>query len=323
MNDAHLRDLDLNLLTVFDAVLRERGVTKAAEALGMTQSALSHALNRLRDYFHDPLFVKGAAGMAPTRRAENLREPVAQVMAVLRQQILSEARFDPATSERVFTLCMTDMGELVFLPPLVDLFREHAPGCRIRTLQVPVEQIESLLASGDADLALGSIRTAPEGLYRQRLFMHPFVTIVSTRNRSVGQRLTMKQFERMPHVAVSLTGKPGSTYDSILEEQGVKRNVFLTTPHFLTVPLLLDRHPELIATVPAHLAEVFGRYGTVRCLQPPVALPSFALNQHWHSRFHHDPAIVWLRELIKRTFENYPQIPAVREPVPPRRRTRA
>jgi DNA-binding transcriptional LysR family regulator len=323
MNDAHLRDLDLNLLTVFDAVLRERGVTKAADALGMTQSALSHALNRLRDYFHDPLFVKGAAGMVPTRKAEALREPVVQVMAVLRQQILSESRFDPATSDRVFTLCMTDMGELVFLPPLVDQFREHAPACRIRSLQVPIEQIESLLASGDADLALGSIRSAPEGLFRQRLFMHPFVTIVSTRNRSVGQRLTMKQFERMPHVAVSLTGKPGGNYDSILDEQGVQRNVFLTTPHFLAVPLLLDRHPELIATVPARLGEVFEKYGTVRCLQPPVAVPPFALNQHWHSRFHHDPAIVWLRELIKRTFENYPEIPAARGTATPRRRLRA
>jgi DNA-binding transcriptional LysR family regulator len=241
--------------------------------------------------------------MAATPKAEALREPVAQVMSLLHQRILSEASFDAASATRVFTLCMTDIGELVFLPPLVELFRQHAPGCTIRTLQVPTDQIEGLLGAGDADLSLGSIRAPAETLYRQRLFMHTFVAIVSTRNQAVGARLTLKQFERMPHVAVSLTGKPGSTYDGVLDEQGVQRNVILTTPHFLTVPLLLDRQPELISTVPVDLAKVFERYGTIRSLQPPLPLPSFAVDQYWHSRFHHDPAVVWLRELVKRTFE--------------------
>lgn len=308
MSKPHIDNLDLNLLKVFDAILRERSVTRAAESLGTTQSALSHSLNRLRDYFRDPLFVKGAEGMVATRKAEALRRPVTEVMGVLRQRIISEASFDPAGANRVFTLCMTDMGELVFLPPLVELFRRHASGCRLRTLQVPAEQIEGLLGAGDADLALGSFRAPAETLYRQRLFMHSFVTIVSTRNRDVGTKLTLKQFEQMPHVAVALTGKPGGTYDGVLDEQGVQRNVVLTTPHFLAVPLLLERQPELIATVPVELAKVFERYGTVRSLQPPVSLPPFALDQYWHSRYHHDPAIVWLRELVKRTFENYPEI---------------
>lgn len=308
MKDAHIRGLDLNLLTVFDAVLRERSVTRAAEALGTTQSALSHALIRLREYFRDPLFVREGSGMVPTRKAELLREPVADVMSVLRQRILSEASFDPASASRVFTLCMTDMGEIVFLPPFLELFRAHAPGCRIRTLQVPTEQIESLLAAGEADLALGSVHSPADALYRQRLFTHSFVTIISTRNLAVGSRLTLKQFERMPHVAVSLTGKPGTTYDGVLDEQGVRRNVVLTTPHFLTVPLLLDRQPDLIATVPVELALVFERYGTIRSLQPPLPLPPFTLDQYWHSKYHHDPAIVWVRELVKRTFANFPEI---------------
>jgi DNA-binding transcriptional LysR family regulator len=308
MNDAHILDLDLNLLKVLDAILRERSVTRAAGSLGTTQSAVSHSLNRLRDYFHDPLFVKEAEGMVATRKAEALRQPVTEVIGVLRQRIISEASFDPAGASRAFTLCMTDMGELVFLPPLVELFRRHAPGCRLRTLQVPTEQIEGLLGAGDADLALGSVRAPAEILFRQRLFMHSFVAIVSTRNREVGAKLSLKQFERLPHVAVALTGKPGSTYDAVLDEQGVQRNVVLTTPHFLTVPLLLERQPELIATVPVELAKVFERYGAVRSLQLPVSLPPFALDQYWHSRFHHDPAIVWLRELVKRTFEHYPDI---------------
>ena len=310
MNAVHTQnlDLDLNLLSVLDAMFREGSVTKAAQSLGLTQSAMSHALNRLRAFFEDPLFVKAGSAMVPTRKAEGLRVAVVDVISTVRQQILAGARFEPSRAKRTFTLCMTDMGELVFLPPLLQRFKKEAPGCSIRTLQVPIEQIEALLASGDADLAVGSIRSAPEGLFQQMLFLHPLVTIVSTVNREVGAKLTLKQFEEMPHVVVSLMGRSGESYDKALEDQGVQRNIAVMTPHFLMVPLLMERHPELIATVPLELANVFARHGVVRMLQPPVSIPQVALNQHWHPRFHHDPAIIWLRDLMKRTFEHYPRI---------------
>lgn len=308
MNNMHANELDLNLLTVFDAMFREASVTRASQSLGLTQSALSHALNRLRLFFDDPLFVKVGNRMEPTRKAQALRGAVVDVMTAVRQQILAGARFAPGQSNRTFTLCMTDMGELVFLPPLLDRFKKEAPGCSLRTMQVPIEQIEALLGSGEADLAVGSIRSAPEGLYQQRLFAHSFVTIASTRNQSIGTMLSRRQFEEMRHIVVSLTGRSAESYDKVLEDQGVRRNVAVMTPHFLMVPLLMDRHPDLLATVPRELAEVFGRLGTVRMFQPPVPVPEFQLNQHWHPRFHHDPAVIWLRDLMKRTFEHYPQI---------------
>jgi DNA-binding transcriptional LysR family regulator len=310
MNAMHVVDLDLNLLAVLDAMFRERNVTRAGHSLGFSQSAMSHALNRLRDFFEDQLFVKSGSAMVPTRKAEALHSAVIDVMSIVRQQILAGARFEPHLAQRVFTLCMTDMGELVFLPPLLERFKKDAPRCTVRTLQVPTEQIEHILASGEADLALGSIRSAPEGLFQQRLFLHSFVTIVSVRNREVGAKLARKQFEAMPHVVVSLTGRSAEAYDQVLVEQGIKREVAVMTPHFLMVPLLMDRHPELIATVPLELANVFVRLGTVRMFAPPVPVPQFALNQHWHPRFHHDPAIVWLRDIVKKTFEHYPRIVA-------------
>jgi DNA-binding transcriptional LysR family regulator len=300
--------LDLNLLGVLDAMLRERSVTRAAQTLGLTQSAMSHALNRLREFFDDQLFVKTPEGMMPTRKAEGMSGTVISVMATLRQQILSEASFDPSRARRRFALCMTDMGELVFLPPLISRLRRTAPHCTLQTLQVPIQQIESVLGAGEADLAIGSIRSAPEGLFQQRLFMHSFVTIVSSLNREVGEQITLEQFERMPQIVVTLRGGVGGAYDSLLDEQGIKRSIFLSTPHFLVIPLLMEQHPELIATVPLQLAKVFERHGVVRIAQPPVSLPPFALTQHWHPRFHHDPAVVWLRELMKRTFENYPDV---------------
>ncbi|TFZ03462.1 LysR family transcriptional regulator [Ramlibacter rhizophilus] len=303
--ETRLKQLDLNLLTVLDALLREQSVTRAADSLGTTQSAISHSLGRLRAFFDDSLFVKASQGMVPTRKAELLRQPVVAIMAAIRNEVLAEAGFDPARSRRAFVFAMTDVGELVFLPPLLTQLRKAAPGCTVRTVQVPIEQIEGLLASGEVDLALGSIKSAPEGLYRQRLFMNTFVTIVSASNTSIGENMTLEQFRRTPQVVVSLEGKPGTAYDNLIEEQGVERNVFLTTPHFLVVPLLLERQPDLIATVPMELANAFARYGTVRILKPPVELPQFALDQHWHPRFHNDPAVVWLRTMVKQTFEQY------------------
>ncbi|KQW64919.1 LysR family transcriptional regulator [Variovorax sp. Root411] len=304
----HIEKLDLNLLTAFDAMVRERNVTRAAHGLGLSQSAMSHALNRLREFFDDQLFVNTPSGMTPTRKAEALVDPILQVMTILRQQVLSESRFDPATARRAFTLCMTDMGELVFLPPLISRLRRDAPHCTLHTLQVPVSQVEATLAGGDADLAVGSLRAAPEGLFQQRLFMHSFVTIVSARNKSVGDTLSLEEFERLPQIAVTLTGHVSGAYDNALEALGVKRNIYLTTPHFLSVPLLMDEHPDLIATVPLQLANVFEEYGRIRVVKPPVDLPTFALSQHWHPRFHHDPAVIWLRETMKETFENYPVV---------------
>lgn len=304
----HSEDFDYNLLAVFDAMLAERNVTRAAERLGLTQSAMSHALNRLRTYFDDPLFVKTPEGMTPTAKAEMLAEPVLDVMTGIRQRVLAQASFDAARARRTFTLCMSDMGELVFLPPLLRRFRQIAPHCNLRSLQASPPQTGALLASGEADLALGTMRTAPDTLYQQRLFMHGFATIVSARNRAVGDVLSREEFERYPHITVSHAGRE-TAYDAEYEAHGLRRRVLVYSPHFLAVPLLMDQEPQLIATVPDELANVFERYGVIRRVTPPVQLPSFALSQYWHPRFHHDPAIVWLRQVVKETFDRYPEFP--------------
>jgi Transcriptional regulator len=304
----HIRDLDLNLLVLFDALLRERSVTRAAGEVGLSQGAMSHALNRLRTFFEDPLFIKTPAGMEPTEKAVLLGITVTEVMTALRDRVVSQAYFDPATARRTFVICMTDMGEFVFLPPLVRRLRKVAPHCTVRSVQVPPEQLEATLAAGETDLALGSVRAAPGGLYQQQLFLHTFVTMVSVHNKTIGRTISRAQFERAPQIVVSLTGRASSAYDSAFDEYGIKRNIFLTTPHFLVVPHLIHSQPDLIATVPLELGNVFAKLGTVRIMPPPVPLPPFALRQHWHSRFRDDPANIWLRQLVKQTFDSYPDI---------------
>lgn len=128
---------------------------------------MSHAVNRLRAFFDDPLFVKTGQGMLPTPKAESLAPTMLDLMATIRSQVLSQAQFDPVVARRAFTLCMTDMGELVFLPPLIKRLRIPAPHCTRRSRQVPVAQIEPLLSSGEVDLELGSLRAAPSGLFQQ------------------------------------------------------------------------------------------------------------------------------------------------------------
>lgn len=306
-NGIQTGELDLNLLPVFDALIRVRNVSRAAEQLDMSQSAVSHALKRLRLFFGDQLFLKTGGGMQPTPRALELLEPVLAVMGAVRGQLLVREGFDAATSRRTFSLCLTDMGELIFLPKLIERLRQAAPDCTLRTLQLPMNQIEAALERGDADLALGSLRTVPEGLFQQQLFMRSFVTIVNRRNRRIGEALTRAQFFEMEHIVVSMSGRREDAYDSIVDQLGGPRRVYLTTPHFLTVPMIIEQNPELIATVPRELATRFAAYRSVKAVATPVDVPPFAIRQHWHPRFQHDAANAWLRRQVKDVFDTHPE----------------
>ena len=307
MNNVHNPDLDLNLLPVFDALIRVRNVSRAAEELDMSQSAVSHALKRLRLFFGDQLFLKTGSGMQPTPRALELLEPVLTVMGAVRGELLIREGFDAATSQRSFTLCLTDMGELIFLPKLIRKLREAAPGCTLRTLQIPMHQIEDVLESGEADLAMGSLHSVPQGLFQQQLFTRSFVTIVNRRNRSIGEVLSREQFFDMEHIVVSLSGRLEDAYDGILDQLAGPRRIYLTTPHFLTVPMIIEQNPDLIATVPRELATRFAAYQSVRAVETPVDVPPFAIRQYWHPRFQHDAANSWLRKHVKEVFDIHPE----------------
>lgn len=307
MNPIHNTELDLNLLPVFDALIRVRNVSRAAEELGMSQSAVSHALKRLRLFFADPLFLKTGAGMQPTPKALELVRPVLAVMGTVRTDLLVHEGFDAATSQRSFGLCLTDMGELIFLPRLIERLRQVAPSCTLRTLQVAPRQVFAALESGEADLAMGSLHSMPEGLFQQQLFMRTFVTIVNRNNRSIGATMSSGQFFAMEHIVVSLSGRREDSYDSVIDQLDSRRRVYLTTPHFLTVPMIIEQNPQLIATVPRELATEFVRYKTVKMVETPVNLPPFAIRQHWHPRYHHDAANTWLRKLVKDVFDGQPE----------------
>lgn len=307
MNNMHNGDLDLNLLPVFDALIRVKNVSRAAEELSMSQSAVSHALKRLRDFFGDPLFLKTGSGMQPTPKALELLPSVLTVMGTVRTELLVREGFNAAVARRSFGLCLTDMGELIFLPKLIARLRDAAPGCTLHTRQVPMHQIQGVLESGEADLAIGSLHSMPDGLFQQQLFTRSFVTIVNRRNRKIGNNISREQFFEMEHIVVSLSGRLEDAYDGIVDKLAGPRRVYLTTGHFLTVPMIIEQNPELIATVPRELATKFASYKSIKMVKPPIDVPPFAIRQHWHPRYHHDAANSWLRKQVKDVFDTHPE----------------
>lgn len=297
-----IRTLDLNLLVVLDALLRLRSVSRAAEALDMSQPAVSAALAKLRAAFANPLFIRAAHGVRPTPRAEALAPAVQEVLDRIRNELLVPPRFDPATAERTFTLNMADVGELVFLPAIRSHLAQAAPGANLRTVSTPPGELGEALRSGDVDLAVGYFpRLQGAAIYQQRLLSHSFVSLVRRDHPRIRDQLTRKQFLEESHVVVQQEGKSHELFEQALTEQGLARRIALSVPHFLALPLLIAES-DLVVTVPYAVARSFAKMADLKLLRPPIRVPRADVKQHWHSRFHHDEANKWMRGVIASLF---------------------
>lgn len=304
MHEIHNRKLDLNLLLALDALYREGSVTRASISLGLTQSAMSHSLRRLRDFFADPLFVRTGGVMKPTPKGEHLAQGARSIMLRIDADLMSQRRFDPGTTERVFNLCMTDLGELTLLPTLVKRFTEQAPHCRIKCFQVPMQQVDEVLESGAADLYLGVLPLPPKHLFQQELFVYTLSAMVSRLNTSLAGRATIEEMRAMRHVVVRPSGRRGLS-DNFLEVAGIRSDPYLTTPHWLAVPMVLAQDPSLIALVPKALALIFEHYGVTRSIETPIEFKPYPVHQYWHPRVRHDETNIWLRNFVKTSLEGY------------------
>lgn len=296
----NVKGLDLNLLRVFDAVLRDGSVTSAAKYLGLTQPAVSNALARLRARFEDALFVRTATGMDATPFARELAEPVRQALALLESALAHGPGFDPATSTRAFRFYMSDLGQIEFLPPLVERARRVAPGVRLEAVALEVEDIGDALASGTLDLAVGFLPGLGPPVRRQPLFRDPYVCLMRADHPAIGKKLTRKKFLAASHALVSYRGGH-RVIEEALERAGLARRIALRVPHFTVVPMVLER-TDLILILPARVARVYERRGRFKSLPPPVPIPPADVAAHWHERFERDPGSRWLRELIVELF---------------------
>ncbi len=314
-----IRSLDLNLLVALDALLAERNVSRAAERLGLSQSAVSAQLARLRELFGDPLLLRTARGMLPTARAIEIAGPVRQVLFEIGRIVQPSEAFDPARASVTFAIAASDYVEYAMLPQLVDYLGAHAPHARLAVRQTAFGALGQQLESGEADLALlgrHNLGVAPADVRTRPLYSEGFVAVVRRDHPRVGAKLSVDLFCELDHVFVSLSGGAfaGQT-DQALAALGRTRNVRLAVPHFLLVPEIVARS-DMIAVLPERLAR--GYADRLRILATPIEIGQFTIVEAWHERVHRDPAQIWLRQVLLELLADSP--PEARAPSRPRGR---
>src|ERR1700674_843429 len=288
--------LDLEWLNVFVEVYKTQSVSRAAEKLGLPQANASIALNKLRRHFGDRLFSRTSRGMEPTPYAQQAYPEVLASVERLAKLIGPRTSFDPAAARRQFRICMTDISEIVVLPTLVNHLRRVAPGVRIEIEQISTGSPKRLEA-GEIDLAVGFMPHLEAGFYQQTLFDQNFVCLASKQHPRVRSRPTERAFLAEGHIVVTTSGTGHSIVDKMLAQKGYQRSVVLKLPSFLGVARIVAQ-TELLVIVPRRLGEALALQELVCMFEPPLALPSYSVKQHWHERFHADAGNAWLRRTM-------------------------
>ena len=291
-----MNTIDLRLLSVFDEIYKTRSVTAAAVALDLGQPAVSVALSKLRHHFDDPLFVRTSSGMEPTPFGEGLVRPVRGVLEALDLVLGHRNEFDPATSERTFRICMTDITQLVLVPRLWETLRITAPHIRIEIMTMSPD-IARRLESGEADLAIGFVPQLDAGFYQTVLFDQHFVCMVSAHHPRIREALTLEHFLSENHAVISSSGAAPQLLDREIALLGFKRKIALKIPNFIGAALVVE-HTDLIITIPQRMGTVLEGRGELKTFPVPFETPHYAIKQHWHERYHNDPGTRWLRRVI-------------------------
>ncbi len=296
-----LHSFDLNLLRVFDVLMQERKVAAAAERLELSQPAVSNALSRLRKALGDELLTRTSTGMRATAYAQGVHAALGPALLAIEQSLQAKSGFDPALAQWHARLAMTDIGEIVFLPPLLAHIKEVAPGLRLSTVRNTAVDLPKEMAEGGVDLALGWLPDAPQGFFHRRLLTQRYVCLARQGHPLLRGKFTLEKFLSARHIAVRAEGTGHARADTMLQKLGVRRQVVLQVPHFLSVPYLVAQS-DLLVTVPEKMAAAAAAAFGLRVLPHPVSLPAFEVNLFWHRRVHQDPANRWLRELLAAQF---------------------
>lgn len=296
-----LRDLDLNQLVLFRQLMAERRVSRVAEQLGLTQPAVSNALARLRRQFGDELFVRTPSGMVPTPFAEQLAAPVGQALALIHTGINPPGRFEPASVQRALTIGMTDIGEIVFLPALVERLRREAPGVALSTVRISAHSLREDMASGRVDLAIGPLPQLKAGFFQRLLFRQRYVCLFRKGHALERRKLSLAEFRAAEHLVIESAGTGHGQVEERIRRAGIERTVRLRIPHFVSVGHLLQR-TDLVATVTERLADSLAGPFELTWRTHPVDLPEVAIKVFWHASVHRSPAHQWLRGVVFELF---------------------
>ena len=287
-----LRRLDLTLLLVFEEAMASGKLSAAARRLGLTQSAISHALKRLREIFDDELFVRTPRGVQPTPRAIALRVPLSEALRLIAGAV-SPAGFDPAMTDRVFRIAAPDLETALFAPVLAQ--GDTGPRLIFRPL-IRREAIDALHAS-EIDLALGYSGERAPGCDSAILFEEDYLVVARCGNPALAVPLDLDAYTSVGHVLAAPGGTPGGIVDHVLTAHGRARRVVVTVPYFLAA-LATAAATDLIATIPRQLALRHAAAFKLATAKPPVAIRRFAVRMTWHRRSASDPGLAWLRAQV-------------------------
>jgi len=293
----NLREIDLNLLVIFNQLLMDRRVSTSADKLGLSQPAVSNALKRLRELLKDELFVRTSRGMEPTPYALHLVEPIGYALSTLQNALNQRDSFDPATNERTFTLGVTDIGEIYFMPTLMAMLSKEAPHIKISTLRPNSGHLSDDMAAGNVDIAIGLLPSLTTGFFQRRLFKQRYVCMFRQGHPQARNPISLSQYKYLPHVGVTSVNTGHSEVDEWMTRKGIERDIHLHVPHFVAVGHILQTS-DLIATVPERFAQKCAGPFQLETSPLPFKLPDIAINLFWHAKYNREPANLWLRQQI-------------------------
>lgn len=294
MSQMHISELDLGAVRLLAELSRARSLSQAAQRIGVSQSAASHRLSKLRKDLNDPLFTRARDGFRPTPLGLRLCGAACEAVDVLAAGFASSDQFDPRTTNRDFRFFMNDVGQNVLVPSLLRLLKKKAPGATARVLPVPLDNPGAALSAGEVDFAIGFLNNLTTGFFKRLVIRESYVCIVRAQHPKFRNGMTLEAFKSAEHAVADLTGMAHAVVDIHLAKYRVRRNVTLRVPGLHVLPMIVA-NSDLVAIVPRRLAEVFAPRFPIKMLECPVSLPQFDICMYWHERYHYDPAIRWMR----------------------------
>jgi DNA-binding transcriptional LysR family regulator len=301
INYTNLRKLDLNLLIALDVLITESSVTKAAERLEMSQSAMSHALKRLRIILNDDILIRTSREMEVTPYARQISDRVRQILLEIQSSLLEKEAFNPATAKNTFRIAASDYVEATIGINLVQQLTTQAPGIRIRVTNLHKETVMNALDENFIDLIINARLPLKNWHVEQNLYREEFVCVI--RSDAALTELSVEDYIRRSHLLVSMRDDFQGAGDEILERQQQSRQVIWSTPHFMAMPFLLA-NSDCVALLPRRMAQQCAKAMNLKLLPPPIEIEGFTVSMIWHQRNTNRPQHQWLREQIVNATQN-------------------
>ena len=290
---------DLNLIRTLVTLYETRSVTQAAERMDITQPSVSHALARLRILFSDPLFTRTAKGLVPTPLCDHLYPALRDALTTIEGTLVSSRSFDPLTSNRRFTMALSDIGTMYFIPPLLKRLQAKASGIEVDVIQ-PTADLSHLLLTGKVDFAIGNMPELVSQTRSKKLFEERYVCLVARNHPDIKERMSKAQFARARHVMVTSPSSGHALIDQVCTEQGIVRRVVARIPQFTALPNLIASS-DLVVVLPSRVASVFVRQAPLKTVPLALPIPSFEVRIHWQSRHESQAGFQWMLRTITDT----------------------